>query len=228
MNRRDPNIAAVELVANALGTLTEDLVLVGGCAVGLLITDPAGPPIRATQDVDLVAEVASLGDYYKLTEQLRGRGFQEKGDIICRWCKGHLIVDVMPTEENILGFSNRWYPLAIQEAHPYQLSNSSSIKVISAPLFVATKLESFNGRGGGDYGHHDIEDIVNLVDGRPELPSEIEKTSDSAREFIQQELDDLLADANFVDQLQWHLHPDVASQGRLPLIIERLRTIAGL
>jgi predicted nucleotidyltransferase len=224
---RDPNIDSVELVARALGALTNDLVLVGGCAVGLLITDTAGPPIRATQDVDLVTEVATLADYYQLTEQLKERGFREKGDIICRWCKGSLIVDVMPATA-LLGFANRWYPLAIQDARQYRFEDGQTINVISAPLFVATKLESFNGRGNGDYGHHDIEDIISLVDSRPELCNEIEQCDEVVREFVRQEVDDLLADATFVEQLPWHLHPDQASQARLPLIIERLRILAGL
>ena len=40
----DPNVAKVELIAKALGPLRERLVLVGGCAAGLLITDPAAAP----------------------------------------------------------------------------------------------------------------------------------------------------------------------------------------
>ncbi len=174
-----------------------------------------------------MAEVATLGDYYKLTDQLKERGFRENGDIICRWCKGSLIVDVMPTKE-FLGFANCWYPLAIQNAHQYRFQDGQTINVISAPLFVATKLESFNGRGNGDYGHHDIEDIISLVDGRPELCSEIEQCDKVVREFVRQEVDDLLADAAFVEHLPWHLHPDRASQARLPLIVERLRKLAGL
>lgn len=229
MRAKDPNVIAVERVANALGTLIDDLVLVGGCAVGLLITDQAGPPVRATNDVDLIAEVASVTEYYALAEQIRERGFQEDKDVLCRWRKDNLVVDVMPDEAKILGFSNRWYPLAITGgATHYELSNSPRIKVISAPLLVATKLESFNSRGEGDYAHHDMEDIVSLVDGRPELTREVNDSIPVVREFIRQEFDDLLADDNFVNQLPWHLRPDGASQGRSTLIVERLRTIAGL
>lgn len=224
---RNPNIVSVQLVARALGALTNDLVLVGGCAVGLLITDTAGPPIRATLDVDLVAEVVTVVDYYKLTEQLKKRGFLENGDIMCRWRKGPLIVDVMLTTE-LLGDTNSWYPRVIQDACKYRLQDGQTINVISAPLFVATKLESFNGRGNGDFGHHDIEDIISLVDGRPELCGEIEQCDEVVRKFVRQEIDDLLADAAFVEHLPWHLHPDQASQARLPLIIERLRILAGL
>ena len=59
----DPNLAVVSLVARALGSLRDEFMLVGGCAVGLMITDQARPPVRPTLDVDLVAEIASITDY---------------------------------------------------------------------------------------------------------------------------------------------------------------------
>lgn len=36
MNPRDPNIRQVEVVAQALNELCDELVFVGGCAAGLL------------------------------------------------------------------------------------------------------------------------------------------------------------------------------------------------
>lgn len=228
MNIQDPNIAAVELVVDALGELCEQLVLVGGCAVGLLITDIARPAVRATQDVDLVTEVTSLASYYELENNLRIRGFQEQADVICRWRSGTLIVDVMPAREIGHGFTNRWYPLAVQHAQRLFLPSGATIRMVTAPLFIATKLESFQSRGNGDYSHHDIEDIVNVVDGRPELLSEVETSDENIRTYIMQEVDDLLADESFTEQLPWHLRPDIGNQARVPIILERLRNLAGL
>lgn len=55
MNRkRNPNLHILELAATALGSLVNDMVFVGGCATGLLITDEAAPAIRVTQDVDVI------------------------------------------------------------------------------------------------------------------------------------------------------------------------------
>ncbi len=45
----NPNLMILELAVNALGTLADDMVFLGGCATGLLITDPAAPVIRATK-----------------------------------------------------------------------------------------------------------------------------------------------------------------------------------
>ncbi|MDP2433770.1 MAG: hypothetical protein Q8O33_17350 [Pseudomonadota bacterium] len=101
MNPADPNIQRVELVAAALGDLRDELVLVGGCAASLLIDAPTAPPPRVTFDVDLIAEVAALRNYYALEEQFTQRGF--KRDVsseapICRWRLGPVEVDLMPTE----------------------------------------------------------------------------------------------------------------------------------
>jgi hypothetical protein len=66
MNPRDPNVQQLQLVAQALGPLRERLVFVGGCATGILITDDARPPVRATQDVDLIAEITTKAKLYEL------------------------------------------------------------------------------------------------------------------------------------------------------------------
>ena len=57
----DSNIEILAKLANALGELRERMTFVGGCATGLLITDPGASPVRATQDVDAVVAVVSLG-----------------------------------------------------------------------------------------------------------------------------------------------------------------------
>lgn len=222
---KDPNLSVVSLVAHALGDLREEFMLVGGCAVGLLITDQARPPVRPTVDVDMVAEVTSIADYYSLRPKLNKTGFKEdpSQDHMCRWRKGELIVDVMPTTE-ILGHSvNRWYAEAVKAAQVHTLPSGEAISVITAPFFIATKLESFNNRGGGDYMHHDMEDILNVVDGREELLAECASAPAEVREFIQDELDEYLADQTFADQLEW-VFPD----GRSELVIQRLRHLAGL
>jgi hypothetical protein len=93
---------------------------------------------------------------------------------ICRWRYRDLEVDLMPTDPAILGFANRWYPLAVSSAQMVQLPNGIAIRLITAPLFVATKFEAFTDRGKDDpLGSHDMEDIINVIDGRSELPDEI-------------------------------------------------------
>jgi hypothetical protein len=111
-------------VARRLGVLRDKVVFVGGCATELFITDPAMPEVRAPQDVDVIAEVASRVEYYGLEEELRSRGFKKdmsENAPVCRWLVDAIRVDIMPTQEDILGFSNRWYLPAIKNADPIEL-----------------------------------------------------------------------------------------------------------
>ena len=80
--------------------------------------------------------------------------------VICRWRHGALVVDVMPTDAAVLGFTNRWYAAALAHATWVPLG-TRDIRLITAPYFLATKFEAFHGRGHGDVrGSHDLEDIV--------------------------------------------------------------------
>jgi predicted nucleotidyltransferase len=154
IHTRDINIRMIIAVARRLGDLRDKVVFVGGCATGLFITDPAMPEVRATQDVDVIVEVASRMAYYRLEEELRLRGFKQdmsENAPVCRWLVDQIKIDIMPTQEEILGFSNRWYLPAIKNADQLQLEDDLTIKLVSPPYFLATKIDAFNGRGGGDY-----------------------------------------------------------------------------
>ena len=226
---QDTNIAAVELAAQSLGPLMDELVLVGGCAVGLLVTDKARPPVRETIDVDLLTEVTPLANYYVFRERLEALGFKQRPTepVICRWFKGDLIVDVMPTDPEVLGFTNRWYESALNTAVPCLLPSGRHVRVITAPHFLATKLEAFASRGHGDYLHHDIEDIVNIIDGRESIVEEVQTTEPLLHQFLMDEFDDLLADSVFVEQISYHLgsHEHLF---RKDIVLSRMRKIAGL
>ncbi|MBU1745930.1 MAG: hypothetical protein KJ649_13695, partial [Proteobacteria bacterium] len=89
------------------------------------------------------------------------------------------------------------------------------------------KIDAFKGRGGGDYmASHDMEDIITILDGRPEIISEIRSSSDDLKDFLSRTFRTLLANDEFLDSIPGHLSPDRASQTRLPMLIERLREIA--
>jgi hypothetical protein len=119
MIKSSPTLEMVKVVARGLESLNERVVFLGGAATSLLITDPALPHIRTTFDVDVIMEVLSGMDYYRLEDSLRERGFTQSIDSehpVCRWTFHEVIVDIMPTDEKILGFSNRWYSQAIQQS----------------------------------------------------------------------------------------------------------------
>ena len=170
-----------------------------------------------------------MADYYELAKQLRSIGLREQaGDMIGRWRLGTQLVDIMPTDEKILGFTNRWYARAIDEAVTCKLPSGREIQLISPPLLIATKLEAFYGRGNGDYASsHDIEDIINVVDGRPELCDEVADCDGELGEYLKDEIDSLLGDERFTSAIAYHISPAVESEGRADVVLERLRRIAG-
>lgn len=86
----DANLELITRVAEALGSLRERFVFVGGCATGLLMTDPAAPRVRATRDVDAIVAVVSQPDYYALADQLRERGFHNRWRMVTRRTAGQL------------------------------------------------------------------------------------------------------------------------------------------
>jgi len=233
MNANDPNVALLEIVAERLGDdLREELVFVGGAVAGLLITDPAMPSIRSTEDVDLVCRAVALTDYHRVETALRARGFSQ--DMrpeapICRWQVGSVIVDVMPSLEKILGFANRWYPLALETACPLALPSGRPIRLISAPVFLATKLEAFDGRGKGDFlFSHDLGDLLAIVDGRADLLKECRSSPGELQTYLGGRFRTLLATPAFVEALAGHLPGDMASQERLPDLHATLRQLAEL
>jgi len=227
---RDPNVAKLQLVANALGALREQMVFVGGCAVGLLITDEAAAPVRTTLDVDLVVSVSALSAYHGLEKQLSTLGFKRDMTAdapICRWRYRGLEVDVMPTDPRILGFANRWYPLAVSSAQSFKLPDGGGIRLIAAPVFVATKFEAHADRGASDLlASHDLEDIVNVIDGRPSLLDEIAASPRGLREYLAQRCGTLLSTPLFAEYLPGLIAPGEDQADRTQLVYERIRAIA--
>ena len=218
-------------MAQRLKPLLPEIVFVGGCTTGLLITDPAAAPVRATDDVDVIVEVASYAEYARFSKRLRNLGFSEdssEGAPICRWLINQMTLDVMPTNESILGFSNRWYGPAIQAAALIELGGLQ-LRVVTTPYFIGTKLEAFHGRGRGDfYASGDLEDIITVLDGRPTVVEEVADSPSQLRRYIGKEVGRLLDNSEFVNALPGHLAGDKISQARVPMILGTLNSLRSL
>lgn len=218
----DPNLQLLEAAARALEPMLGEVVFVGGCVTGLLITDPAAAGIRPTTDVDVIAEVHSYADTVNLFDRLRKLGLTQdtrEGAPICRWRHGDLTIDVMPIDEGALGFANRWHRPAMEAAERDDRAGLS-VRRITPVYFVATKLEAFRGRGAGDYlASHDLEDVTTVVDGREELVAEVRDASQDVRGYIQREFGELLRSEDFLNAMP-------GDEVRLPVLRERLEALA--
>lgn len=222
----------IETAAEALGPLLSDVVFLGGASIHLWVSDRAAPAIRATNDVDVISAVAGKAGYYKLGERLRERGFSEASDspVICRWRHTNtgLVLDVMPTDENVLGFSNQWYEHAIATAVELSLSNGTNIRAATPPSIVATKLAAWHGRGNNDMLRSlDLHDVLVLIDGREELIAEIHQDPVLSG-YVSSELAALRGDPYFIYLTESALHGygALAAQ-RAEEVHRRIDTIIG-
>ena len=227
----DPNRDRFERVVRLLEPVLDELVFVDGCVTGLMITDGAAAGIRPTRDVDAIADLTSYAGYTALAGRLRELGLAEdtsQGAPAGRWRHGDAVIDVVPTDRSVLGFSNTWYAAAMASAARVAVAGLQ-VRIIAPALFLAAKLEAFHVRGQSDViTSSDLEDILMVVDGRPHLITEVERADAPVRQFIASEIGDLMANRRFTDGLAAFLHPDRASQARKPLLEKRLHAIAAL
>ncbi len=226
VSRQNPNIAQLVAAAAKLEPLLNKIAFVGGCVTGVLVTDPAAAPVRPTLDVDVIVEAASYVEFTVLEQTLRHLGFHESRTEeapVCRWVSGDLILDFMPTDPLILGFSNRWYRGALENSEITTVGEFK-IRIVSAPYFIATKIEAFYGRGNNDFQmSHDLEDVVTVIDGRAEITNEVRIASAELQKYLSDEFRKLLSNRDFIEALPGHLLPDAASQQRLGLLFSRMK-----
>lgn len=200
------SVQMLERAASALLPFLDEIAFLGGATIALWITDEAAPEPRLTKDVDVVVEVASRTDWYRLEARLRSHGLRHDSlsGVICRWKWGEpgdeLLIDVMPNDSQILGFENRWQFPALSASASVSLPSGRIIRAVPPSYLIATKLEAWKGRGGGDHlRSKDLEDLINLVDGRAEIVDEIATAPRELRSFVSREISILLKNPKFLD-----------------------------
>ncbi len=218
----------LEQAARKLGNLNDEVVYIGGCATALIINDLAALDVRATLDVDCIIDVVSLDEYHQFERRLVEKGFKKsmEDDVICRFRCDGIILDVMPTDQKIFGFGNRWYKEALQHSVSHEMPPDLVIKSISAPYFLATKFEAFKTRGGNDlWSSHDYEDIISVISGRMNIVDEILATRPELRAHLRAEFIQLLQDNQFEPTLPGHVNDGAATMQNVQIVKNRIDQI---
>ncbi|MGN6419085.1 MAG: hypothetical protein ACTHMC_16425 [Pseudobacter sp.] len=221
------NIIRIKAVYNALEELASEVVFVGGATVALYADRPANE-VRPTDDVDILIEILNYSGYADIEKKLRAKGFENdvESGVICRYRVNGIVVDVMPTDESILGFSNKWYPDGFKTAMDIQLDDSYKVKIFQPAWFVASKLEAFKGRGDNDGRlSSDFEDIIFVLNYRSAIWQEMDNAPALLKEYLQKEFRKLLSNNYIYEWIGVHL--DFAEQKRVPFIIGGLQQIFG-
>lgn len=222
------DVADLLRVSAAIQRLGLPHAIAGGAVLPLLLDNPGLTPVRTTRDVDVIVEVLTRREISRMEEKLRALKFDHdmsQGAPRCRWIFEGVKVDVMPVEDPMGEMRTRWFDVAVRTVVPVRL-REVEVRVVTAPCFVAMKMEAFSDRGQGDFvASHDVEDVIALVDGRQSLETEIAQAQPDLRDFVVKRLREWLDNPAFVEALPGHLAPDPGSQARLPLLRERLARI---
>jgi predicted nucleotidyltransferase len=195
------NITRIKAVYNALGELAPKTIFVGGAVVSLYADRPYDDT-RPTDDIDIVVELIDYNGYAAIEDTLRKKGFVNdiESKIICRYKINGIVVDVMPTSEKVLGFSNKWYAPGFKQAIDFEIDKQHIVKIFPVAYFIASKLEAFRSRGKNDGRiSSDFEDIVFVLNHRNTLWKELHETDKIVKEYLKGEFMNLLA-GNYIDE----------------------------
>lgn len=223
------NIEMLQAVALGLGDLKDDMVFVGGAVAELYASNPELSDIRPTLDVDCVIELRSKTAHAKLEDNLRTKGFANdtsKGAPICRWIYQDILVDVMPSDSDVLGFSNKWYDEGIENKISKTLPNGIEVFVFPPEYYLAAKFEAHKGRGGDDLRQsHDFEDIIYILDNCSELLESITNANEIAKAYLKEECANLLKNEGLTEGIESAL-PYGSDEEATEIIIELIQNIA--
>lgn len=200
------NKEALYQAATLLKELNEQVVYVGGRIVGLLITDLIEDDVRPTYDIDVALDLGKtdIVAHYSLQKKLESLGFKPDGNVNCRYVLDDFMIDVMYTNGVLQGINSNWYQAGFDNAIEIQIKDKK-IKILNAVYFIATKLEAFTDRAykNNDYWDcKDLEDIINVINGRPELLVEIMNSPKDVVQFISGYFKKLIEDPKWLEAIK--------------------------
>lgn len=200
------NNEALYQAATLLKDLNEQVVYVGGRIVGLLITDSIEDDVRPTYDIDVALDLGKtdIAAHYSLQKKLEGFGFKPEGNVNCRYVLNDFMIDVMYTDGVLQGINSNWYQAGFDNAIEIQIKDKK-IKILNSVYFIATKLEAFTDRAYKDNDYwdcKDLEDIINVINGRPELLVEMMNSPKDVVQFISGYFKKLVEDPKWLEAIK--------------------------
>jgi len=197
------NLVQLAKISEALGPLSEKVVFVGGAVVPLYALPKRYDELRPTEDVDCIVKVATRGSFATIEEQLRGRGFVNDRRLICRFHHRELQLDIVPTDKNIIGFSNQWYAEGFQKQEKVKNFDGKELSILPVNYFLATKFEALSDRGGNDLRFsNDLEDVLVVLSSKE---VKLEKEPEALKNFLSTELRKLKENTSLQELIGVHL-----------------------
>lgn len=222
------NLKVVEKVALALGELNQEVVYVGGAVVSLYVTDSGAEQPRPTKDIDISVQVSSYAQMDNLREQLsRKRIYPAPTEtVMYRYSFEDILIDFIPFEETPLGPTNKWLKPGFEKAYPIKIGKTE-IRILPVSLYLTTKWEAFNNRGGDPRMSHDFEDIIYVIDNNLELVDDTMRAEEPVRKLLAEMANSILSHPSKDEIIECHLNPFTAKE-RKQLIMDKLQKIQKL
>ncbi len=215
------SIEMIEIVAKSLDSLIKEIVFIGGAATSLYSNQNNKLEFRPTEDVDCIINVTSKLEFYALENKLRSLGFENNSTMICRWNVNGIVVDIMPTDANILGFTNSWYQPGLENKIQIKLPSKKNIYIFTLPYFLASKFEALYNRGDNDWRvASDLEDILLVVISNINSLDKINNSENKVRNYLVKSFSDLLSQPNINEILISHVKEEAFQKSKT--IIENI------
>lgn len=207
-----------------------EFAFLGGSVLSLLVTNPDVDAIRVTKDVDVMMNIRTRSEFHKADKMLERLGFRHdtrEDAPICRWIYDDVTVDVLPTTEDVLGWNSKWFAEALAESALITVGRRK-VRVVTAPYFVAFKLEAFEDRGAGDFvTSADFEDVICLFNGRDSIVDEI-AACDRVRAGLAGKFAGYLNSSELEDAVEGFVQTEADPEVRKEKILRMFRAVADL
>ena len=223
---KSEHIRMIETVAAGLKQKLDDVVFVGGSVLEFYVDDPALEKPRATDDVDVVVEIAARTRYDQFESELRALGFvNDLTGPACRFVYDEVKMDVIATKENVSGFTNMWYDAGFDKSILKE-AGGFKIRIFPIEYFIASKFEAFKNRGGADHmASHDLEDIIYIFDGKNSIENDIMNSDKAVNKYLNSELKNLVMNPQIREIINGHLGYNLFTE-RVDRIIRIFEKIA--
>jgi predicted nucleotidyltransferase len=220
------HVQAIRAVIAAFGEQAEHFVFVGGCVLGLYAR-AEGPRLRLTEDVDCISSLSPWGLQAKILADLCDADVLVPDEVLaCRYriAGAAVVVDIISPDGFNVGGVNPWFARAVARAARYSIGEGNTVRAVTPPYFLATKLVAFADRGPDADSSKDAEDIVALA---VEVPSLVDEVN---AEGLRDEVAALWAQvfakyglSDPTDLVDWHLdRQDRAHRDRVIAVLVQL------
>lgn len=204
-------------LAQQIPSALPHLVFVGGVTLPLYFTEPSAYTVRPSHELDAIVNLPSRLDFLQLEARMTEQGARHVSPpdaLPSRWEVGSIRLNLIPFYTESMGFLNRWHEEGAFHAQSLPIMDIHRIKIFTPAYYLAAKIDAFRQRGEQHFRYSkDFEDIVALLDHRPEIVEEVQSAFYEVRAYIQGHITGWLSDPYMIEGVYAALPLEVGQRG---------------